>query len=199
MQSLSEAWNQVENWLTAEAPLVRSALRPGATSAEIEEAEEGMGLTIPHQLALLLRLHDGAEETEAGRFLQTKRLLPLREIVSMHRTMCSLLDSDDLVGTWWHPQWIPFAANHDGWSRLCLDVRPGALSGTVNTYFMESGGGGGHLWPSLTAYLEELAVSLQRGTPMVHHVPRVTDEGLLHWDHRPPAVRPQFARQRRAW
>ncbi|WP_326570900.1 SMI1/KNR4 family protein [Actinacidiphila glaucinigra] len=197
MQSLSEAWNRVENWLTAEAPLVRSALRPGTTPAELAAAEESMGLTIPHQLALLLRLHDGAEDTEAGRFLQRKRLLPLREIVSMHSTLCALLDSDDLVGTWWHPQWIPFAANHDAWSRLYLDVRSGAGYGSVSTYFMETGGGG-HPWPSLTAYLEELAASLQGGTPMVHHVPRVTDEGLLVWDHRPPAVRPQFARRRRA-
>ncbi|MEU6345637.1 SMI1/KNR4 family protein [Streptomyces sp. NPDC046977] len=164
------------------------------TQAELDAAGASSGVELPEELVVLLRLHDGAEATEADRFLRGLRLLSLREIVSMHRATCSLLDAEDLVGTWWHPQWIPFAANHDTWSRLYVDVRPGPHRGAVGHFFMESGGQ--QRWPSLTAYVEQLAASLENATPLDHHTPRVDESGLLVWDWQAPPRRPEFAGRR---
>lgn len=196
MQPLNAAWGRVEDWLETRAPLVRGSLRPAVTQAALDEACAGSGVELPDELVLLLRMHDGAEATEAGWFLRGLRLLSLREIVSMHQVMCSLLDAEDLVGTWWHPQWIPFAANHDEWSRLYLDARPGPGRGAVGYFFMESGGR--PLWPTLTASVEQLAASLENGTPLNHHTPRVAENGLLVWDWQAPPRRREFSRRRRS-
>ncbi|MFJ5218667.1 SMI1/KNR4 family protein [Streptomyces sp. NPDC088354] len=195
MRPVDAAWSRVEQWLETRAPLVRDALRPAATQAEIDGASARLGAELPDDLASLLRLHDGAEDTDAGRFLSGMRLLPLREIESAHRGMCSMLTGDDLVGIWWHAQWIPFAANHDGWSRLYLDVRPGPGSGAVGSFFMESGGE--RRWPSLTVYLEQVAASLEDGAPLNHRTPRVAGDGLVVWDWQAPPPRPQLTRRRR--
>ncbi|MFC4610334.1 SMI1/KNR4 family protein [Streptomyces maoxianensis] len=174
------AWGRVAQWLEVLAPSSWAAIRPPATAAGIREAQERMGVSFPDDLVTLLRLHDGAENTEAATFLPSARLLPLHEMASIHLSTCDLLDSADLLGTWWHPQWIPFAANHDGWSRWFLDARPGPGFGAVGSFFMESGGDCGR-WPSLAVFLEEMADAVEDVRPLGNHLPRVDDEALS-WD-----------------
>ncbi|MFJ8110207.1 SMI1/KNR4 family protein [Streptomyces sp. NPDC096132] len=180
-ESLEQAWSSAERRLGVIAPASRAALRPPVEGPALEEWERQSGIELPEELTCLLALHDGAENTEAGSFLPSgTRLLPVVEAIRITRRMCDALDDEELVGQWWHPQWLAFAANHDGASVYFVDARPGAGRGSVGYFFRETGGACGK-WPSLTAFFETLTSAVEDGERMHGESPRTKDD-MLTWD-----------------
>jgi F-box protein 3 len=53
------AWRRVEGWTAAHVPAVAASLRPGATEAELDEAEAQLGFALPEALRALYAVHDG--------------------------------------------------------------------------------------------------------------------------------------------
>jgi len=179
--SLDRAWSGVEQWLEVMAPASRAALRPPADPAAIARAQEETGAEFPDQLVRLFELHDGADHTEAGAFLPGEaRLLSVQEATVLTRRLSGSIDSDEVLGVWWHPQWIPFSANHDGASCCFVDARPGPGYGKVGYFFMESGGECGR-WDSLASFTENLADAVENVTKLRGYVPFVKDD-TLSWD-----------------
>ncbi|SFX80984.1 hypothetical protein [Streptomyces atratus] len=59
------AWGRIEKWLKAHAPMSHTALRPPATSGQLEAAEQETGFALPAELKALWLLHDGTHEMPA--------------------------------------------------------------------------------------------------------------------------------------
>ncbi|MFE9763229.1 SMI1/KNR4 family protein [Streptomyces sp. NPDC005808] len=160
------------------APHSRAALRPPVEPSAIAVAQERTGTAFPEELTGLLALHDGAEDTDAGAFLPgDARLLSAEEAGVLSRRLSGSIDSDEVLGVWWHPQWIPFSANHDGATCYFVDARPGPGCGEVGYFFMESGGECGR-WPSLAAFAENLAGAVEDITKMRGCLPCIKDDAL---------------------
>jgi cell wall assembly regulator SMI1 len=177
-ESLENAWSRVEQWLQVMAPESHAALRPPAEPSTISWAQERTGAEFPEQLIGLLSLHDGADDTDAGAFLPgDARLLSAREATGLTGRLSGFIDSDEVLGVWWHPQWIPLAANHDGATCYFVDARPGPGYGEIGYFFMESGGECGR-WPSLATFTENLAGAIEDITKMRGYLPSVKDDAL---------------------
>ena len=55
------AWGQIHAWLNAHAPEVAASLRPGATEADLDDAEHQLKVRLPAALRVLYRIHDGQD------------------------------------------------------------------------------------------------------------------------------------------
>jgi cell wall assembly regulator SMI1 len=132
-------WDRIHTWLRAHAPAVLDSLGPGATDAEIREAESEMDITFPDDVRAAYRIHDGQghgePEWEIPSFLYGWEWMCLDRVVGDWGILKSLLDRGTFADArsaprgpirndWWHPKWIPLT--HDGGcSHHCLDLDPG--------------------------------------------------------------------------
>jgi len=66
------AWQQIHSWLDLYAPQILASLRPGATEAELDEAERTLKVRFPAALRVLYRIHDG-QDLEFDRQIDTSR------------------------------------------------------------------------------------------------------------------------------
>ncbi|MEV0416391.1 SMI1/KNR4 family protein [Streptomyces sp. NPDC050448] len=164
---VTREWARIVGWLGIMAPLSAAALR--APVAEVPHADlpHGSDAALPGELSRLLALNDGCEPgTPGAAFLpHGNRLMRRAEIGPVAETLNALLD-EDVIGSWWHPAWVPFATMSEG-SMDCLfiDVRPGLGFGQVGSFFDETGGELGW-WPSLGAFLADTARALQEVRPV---------------------------------
>ncbi|MFG2974412.1 hypothetical protein ACGFYY_15650 [Streptomyces sp. NPDC048331] len=181
MDSFSAELSSFTDHLSVLAPRSLAALRPPAPRPVLEEACRELGVRPAPDLVHLYQAHDGAEASEAGWFLPSeRRLLPLMDARAVGRRLTAMIDGEDVLGTWWHPQWFPFAANHDAWSVEFVDLREGAAFGSVGSFFGEGASPG--IWPSLGAYFKELTHALEGGdAPIQRRTPVVKDD-VLSWE-----------------
>ena len=55
------AWQQIHSWLALHAPQILASLKPGATEAELDDAERTLKVKFPAALRVLYRIHDGQD------------------------------------------------------------------------------------------------------------------------------------------
>lgn len=67
-ERIHAAWARIEAWLRERAPQSYELLRPAATTAEIEAAEEALGVRFPAELRALYLLHDGVRGADLAEF-----------------------------------------------------------------------------------------------------------------------------------
>ncbi|MGW5677054.1 hypothetical protein ACWEV4_18585 [Streptomyces sp. NPDC003860] len=126
MSGILPAWTAIADWLVVHAPASHSALRPGATPAEVRSAEDELGVNLPADLAILLTACDGTvdasaldrdpDEYDPGLFVAQHHLLPLTEIGAVR-------DSAGSTGEFWGA-WVPFAVTDYAlapWGGLAID------------------------------------------------------------------------------
>lgn len=114
---VDRAWERIETWLAAHAPVSSSALAPPATDEAIEEAQRQVGVRFPAALVASLRRHDGADPEAAFFFPPFMHPLSTTRIADEATLMCEVLESvgiDGNVGPWWHGRYIPVASDHGG-------------------------------------------------------------------------------------
>ena len=190
---LTTAWLRLADWLRISAPASFDELQPPASNAALREAAAAVGGQLPADLGQLLSLCNGSRNTVAGAFLPAStHLLSAEEIVAVYQGKCDMLDSEELIGVWWHPRWVPFAATRDALGCYFIDARPGPGNGSVGYFFNEAGGQTGW-WPTSVAFTEAVAKAVEdrqpvrsdalqlarpRSAPPV--LPRV-DGGMLSW------------------
>jgi cell wall assembly regulator SMI1 len=171
---VGESWARVTAWLAANAPVTHATLRPPAS-----DVDPGL----PGELRQLLMINNGADDSDysgARLFPGMHRLLPADQIAddnAMHVEILADLD-DEMVGRWWHPQWIEFASGGAG-ALLLIDDRPGPGQGAVWEWERADG----LLWEfgsSLGEFLADVATALENGTPLHGWRPEVED-GDLNW------------------
>lgn len=173
------AWQRIEKWLAAEAPGIRTSLRPPARAADVARVQQRMSVPFPPDLVASLQRHDGVT---AGGFTLPfmHRPMSIAEIPGDWRTNCdTLADTPGPDSGWWDRQLVPFAATGDGGS-LVVDQRPGR-HGRVGEWFHETGPTF-EAWPaSVVELLEQTATSLETGKPFADRWTPAIAGGRLEW------------------
>ncbi len=138
-------WARIETWLKAHSPDLFEALAPGASDAEIRDAEDAFRVSLPEEARISFRIHNGQLPNppdmrfRCGLFGQRK-FYSLAEVVKDWRLMQSLVEEGafqgvegqplgPVRGNWWNGRWIPVSADGLG-NCYCIDMDP-APGGTV--------------------------------------------------------------------
>lgn len=141
---MENIWARIEVWLARHAPLVLQQLQPGATEAQVQQAEVFLRVRFPDPLRESLKIHNG-ENPLSGGLLEGWRLLSLAEIGArwqMYNEIVTIIHEpirEDESGehplftadgnkkraqqcdeawrdtvVWWRPEWVPIAADIAG-------------------------------------------------------------------------------------
>jgi cell wall assembly regulator SMI1 len=186
-QRVNRAWEQIEKWLAANAPETAATLAPPAIPVSIASLQRQIGVPLPPELIASLLRHDGTHSTaRAASWLPGfYRPLSTAAIAQRAESMCDVLESngfDGSVGTWWHGQVIPIAADTST-GIVLLDQRPGQL-GRLGSHSEGSDMRFGHLPATFAELLEATSNALRTGTVVFEHYrPKVVDR-RLEWDIR---------------
>ncbi|MDA2808232.1 SMI1/KNR4 family protein [Nocardiopsis suaedae] len=186
--SVPGSWARIDAWLYANAPADHALLRPPADPEAVEAAQAEMGMRFPPDLLASLACHDGMEGWRSA--FPGRPPAPVDKIVE-HWHLCNdiyedlRLDDEDVLDEdeepWWHPSWIPWAV-FDGDSDV-IDMRPGPGQGRLGNAEHDDRANFLNGWPSLGAYLAEVADVLENGGRVGGFLaPRVDSEGRLHWE-----------------
>ncbi|SNY69803.1 SMI1/KNR4 family protein [Paractinoplanes atraurantiacus] len=164
------AWDRIEDWLEAHAPITLAGLGAYATQGEIDAVQTRMGTAFPPDLVASLLRHNGALDRLGFFFPPDFTGAGLPEILDAWTTNSQVLEPP-----LWDRSYVPFAWTGDG-GLLVLDGK-----GRVGEFYAEDGTTFEGLPPSLAEFLERIADSLQTGEPCLgDHVP-IVSEGRLEW------------------
>ncbi|MBZ9640918.1 SMI1/KNR4 family protein [Streptomyces sp. PSKA30] len=185
--SVRTSWARIDAWLQHHAPATFAQLAPPADPHEYDSAQKEMGLRFPAGLLESLDCHNGAEPYTTA--LPQETPLSLAEIVEFWRTRMTILEREEEPTEslnedeehWWHRLWIPWAAI-DGDAQV-IDMRPGPGQGRIGSALRDDNGNfdGDWGWPSLEAYLFQVAEALEFGDPVGDLVPYLKPNGELCW------------------
>ncbi|MFE1088997.1 SMI1/KNR4 family protein [Streptomyces albidoflavus] len=186
-EAVRDAWARIDAWMRAHAPDSYEVLAPPADPTAVEAAQAGLGVRFPADLLASLACHDGLRHW--ANCLPLRPPEPVARIVD-HWQMCVEIDEDNRADEdepepegeepWWHPQWIPWAQS-DGDAQI-IDMRPGPDQGRLGMAYHDDCGVFADGWPSLAAYLTEVAEVLEKGGAVGGTwVPYLTTEGELWW------------------
>ncbi|MFD9516254.1 DUF4259 domain-containing protein [Streptomyces sp. NPDC059979] len=183
---VADSWARIDAWMRRHSPASYALLAPPADHAEVEAAQEAMGIRFPADLLESLACHNGITAWD--------NLVPGRPPLSVagilgHWRMCVEIagDDPDLTETseradepWWHPQWIPWAQS-DGDSDI-IDMREGPGQGRLGSASHDDTGHFDDGWPCLATYLTAVADAFEHGSEVDGDVPFLTTEGTVWWD-----------------
>ncbi|MBB5866477.1 SMI1/KNR4 family protein [Xanthomonas sp. 3058] len=130
---MQKTWNRLEKWLRVHDTARLADLRAPAQAGQLADLAATLNLALPDELAESLRRHDGQSRKGPGLFgeMAYSSCLTIATDWTALTRLANEDDFDDLSVTtekgiapvWWHPAWIPFAANGAG-DHLCLDTAP---------------------------------------------------------------------------
>jgi cell wall assembly regulator SMI1 len=178
-----DAWTRIDAWLARFAPASAAVLAPPADPSEIAAAEAEIGYAFPEELVESLRCHNGV--LTWANVLPACPPAPVAQIVA-YRQMCMEIEADmeyaeEYDEPWWHELWLPFA-EADGTAQV-IDLRPGPGYLRVGFAIHDSTGDFDDAWPSLGAYLTEVADVLDNGGAVRGAwAPFLIGAGELWWD-----------------
>ena len=189
MSTAGESVDRIERWLARHAPDTLARWQPPATRAEIVAVEEAVGMAFPSALVDLLLRHNGMDD--AGVPAIATEFLPrytapmaVRYIGGGNLNLIDVLkqfgtdfDDNPMVGTWWHPRWLPFGFNIAA-NYLFVDLRPGR--GEVG-WFNHEGEAELPLSPSLEVFLHDVAAAMDGTGLALGCRPVIDDHGFVTW------------------
>ncbi|KNE79394.1 hypothetical protein ADZ36_27860 [Streptomyces fradiae] len=191
MYNMQELWRRFEEWLRRNAPGDYSALRPGASEAEVSRLESEVGFPLHGELKALLSEHNGVtprrSSTEPGAFLLGYSLLDTHGILEWHQNLSSMAHEaveegyeEEVVGRTAHPQWVPFAQALTG-DLLFVDHRAGHYGEVGEISFGDPEYA--LLWPSMTPMLTDLCDAVEGSLPLpaARCRPSVHEGRMLEW------------------
>jgi cell wall assembly regulator SMI1 len=173
MQSVMDLWQRIEHWLTAYAPHILETFNPGASEAQMVEAEAMLGLALPEDFKAFYRIHNGGGAGFLAIEGMDQGLLPLNYVMQTPRVTIdgepgfvsdSTRKRPPVQAVQWHTGWVMFAEDGSG-NSLCLDMAP-AAGGQVGQVFAYDHDDGGPTWviaPSFAALLAQWAEWLEAG------------------------------------
>jgi cell wall assembly regulator SMI1 len=189
MPEIEESWARVTAWLAANAPASHATLSPPASAAELDACEREVGVALPAELRRLLLVSNGAAVWDADGIYRREAaflpgghyLLSAPELAGESRQLVEIVGEfgDDMIGYWWHQEWVKFATHIAG-DGMAIDQRPGPGQGAVGE-FMHEGSTEFTLAASLSEYIARMADSIENGTNFLYFRPLVED-GALDWD-----------------
>ncbi|MER7705813.1 histone-like nucleoid-structuring protein Lsr2 [Kitasatospora sp. NPDC097605] len=194
-----QAWGRVTAWLARHDPGLLAGLGGPGDPAALDAAERRMGVELPPEVRrwLLANDLDAGRRPEAGAGLVAlgldgvvpdgPLLLGLTDIERVHRSMMNteeMAPSGDPDHPSWRREWLPIAAERDGFHGTFVNTR----TGTVGTWSEGSSPEDGE-HPSLSAFLQEVADRLEgvstgdwNGSARARRLaPRPADEPVRRW------------------
>jgi cell wall assembly regulator SMI1 len=149
---LSAVLQRLEDWLGHHRPGMLQALRPGATTAELDALQSHVGTTFPVSLCKLLAWHNGQKEDRPGGFEQDWRLLSTEQIEKARQ---ELLEAPGQAAS----SWLPVFEDGNG-DYLVLDTSK--ASAPLRAYWAGNPDQP-TMAPSLEAWLEEFVSAVEKG------------------------------------
>lgn len=141
-EDVGQAWGRVTSWLRQNAPSVFAGLGGPGSPTAISDAEERMGLKLPREMLQWLLANDigGEQPPDADSCLVALGcegiipngglLLGLTDIQHVYLHMWGLekmQPSADPESAFWRREWVPIAAESDGFYGRFLDTRTGTV------------------------------------------------------------------------
>ncbi|MFJ2173847.1 histone-like nucleoid-structuring protein Lsr2 [Streptomyces sp. NPDC087851] len=180
---VQQAWGRVTAWLERHAPGVFAELGGPGSPAAVAEAESRMGLELPREMRQWLLVNDidaGRQPARSslvalgcqGAIPSGGLLLGLTDIerVYLHKmTMEEMERSEDADCPSWRREWVPIAAEADGFYGKFLNTRTGSVGSWAEGSSPEDGA-----YPSLSAFFQDVADRLEGVSP------RSTDQTAKH-------------------
>ncbi len=132
---VQSAWNEIESWLSNNAPKIMDNLNPGASDEDLRRIDELVGEAMPKEWRDLYLAHDGMNDSgNLGSLFYGYEFLSLERVHDELESQIGL-DEDDLPvriadkgvnkANMHNLKWVPFA--HDGGDTLLrLDLDPGS-------------------------------------------------------------------------
>lgn len=171
-QELAEIWGRIEAYFERhDIP----GLNPGADQAAVDAAERQLGVSFPPELRESLARHDGVDEGS----WPYGSLLGVEGILSEAQVWLELLDNGSFEGWspdaaeqngaalqpgWWVRGWIPLDADGGGNGHV-VDAVPGPDGHVGQILDMDHEvGPSGPVFPSITAYLQDVADGIGNGS-----------------------------------
>jgi cell wall assembly regulator SMI1 len=161
---LLPAITRIDQWLAAHRPDYYAQLQPGVGDAALDAFESRFTLRLPAAFRELYRWRNG-QRPDCSASLQGNRMfVPLDEAAETKEMLDGMIGYDFEDPRYWRRGWVPFLHNGGG-SYLCLDLAaedggsPEQLIG-----FWKADEDRPVEYPSVEAWLNELADSMERGT-----------------------------------
>jgi cell wall assembly regulator SMI1 len=151
--NLRDLLGRVDKWLSAHRSRFQHALKPGASSADLDTLAAALGKPVPEELRTWLGWHNGQNADVPGAFEQNWILMSAQEMAEAKKE----LDAQPHEGR--QHNWVPFLDDDNG-NYLCLDLSaPGC---PVRECWR---GRSDHptAAPSLSAWVSEFVSGLERG------------------------------------
>ena len=181
-------FDKFKKWLSVNFKDGLNSLNPPATDKEIKDIERTLEITLPQDLASLLKINNGQSR-------HTSFLFKGQEFMSSHRIIEEWLiwknlsdkgsfdDSESqsengIKSKWWNNKWIPFSYDGGG-NHYCLDCDPddcGTHGQVIEMWHDE--GDRNLLSPSLTEWISQYVSELESGD----YVYCEDEEGIIHKD-----------------
>lgn len=178
MQSITDLWQRIDQWLATHAPRILEELNPGASETDLAEAEAALGFALPEDFKTFYHVHNGGGIELLGLLEHmSEGLYSLQGIVA-NRWINELpiaAEPADFLTTperrpppvqpvMWHPGWVIFAGSINGTYNLSLDLAP-ATGGQVGQIILHEEAVGPTLViaPSLQMLLTQWVEWLESG------------------------------------
>ncbi|PWI09385.1 SMI1/KNR4 family protein [Streptomyces sp. NWU339] len=189
--SVTESWIRIETWLAGHAPRTFAALAPPAERSDVAATERTIGRSLPEPLTESLLRHDGTGYRDLlPPFWNLLDAKGIAEDWSLRMRIhgdglddAEEGDPDGEYGPWWHPLWVPFAADGAG-DYLVIDQREYRRRGRIGDADHETGCSfrPHPMWASLPALLDATATALETGEIVDRYRRVVVDGTELDWE-----------------
>jgi hypothetical protein len=170
-QDVGQAWGRITRWLEQHDPGVFAGLGGPGSATAISDTEERMGLKLPWEMWqwLLANDVDAGRQPAAGSCLVALGcggvipsgglVLGLTDIerVYLHKMgMEEMEPSEDPDCPSWRREWVPIAAESDGFYGRFLNTRTGSIGSWTEGSYPEEG-----RFTSLSAFFQDIADQLE--------------------------------------
>lgn len=189
--SVHEQWARIDDWIRDNVPGITLS---GAGPESIDAAMAATGQQWPSDLVDLFGHINGVPAESWMALLPRHKFLSLDDVVRYRDTMIRIWNDEaesyetepippyagDLAHTF-IPEFVPFACLDSNY--LCVDTRPGPLSGCVVGFDKSGADYAGPKWLSVTALLTELADSLTSNADFDEGWRPVIRDNTVEWEH----------------
>jgi cell wall assembly regulator SMI1 len=193
---VSSSWRRIDAWLAVHAPASLAQLNAPVTPEALAAAQRVVGMEFPADLVGSLRCHDGQDDGVWTPVLPVKPPLDAASIAGDWESWMRIANlytdrfeaqHDEDSEPSWHPLWIPFASSES--DTQMIDLRPGPGYGRLGMRYHDDSADFSGGWPSLAAYLHEVAQALYSGADLPWYerdgvrsdYPFLTGDRELYW------------------
>ncbi|MBD2102534.1 SMI1/KNR4 family protein [Leptolyngbya sp. FACHB-261] len=158
------AITRIDQWLAAHRPDYYAQLHPGVDDTALDAFESRFSVRLPALFRELYRWRNGQRPDYSASLQDNRMFVPLDEVAETKEMLDGMIGYDFENPRYWRRGWVPFLHNGSG-SYLCIDLAAeggGSLGQLIG--FWKADEDRPVEYPSIEAWLNELADSMESGT-----------------------------------